>query len=93
MNKFSLSRIALSLLDFFSRAVLAVFLLSILISAISTAALRYYLPRIDDYREEILATANQNTQGLVFSASSIQSQWRPFHPAFSFNHCVNITNT
>ncbi len=82
----SMKYAALSGLDILSRLVLAVFVLSIIVSTIATVSLRYYLPRIDSYREEILSTINQNTQGLVVSAAEIESHWQPFHPAFALKH-------
>ena len=45
----------------------------VLVSAIVTGALRYYLPHIDDYRQPILDVLNENERGLLVAAKEIKS--------------------
>ena len=89
MSKEIINKVILILLDIISRSIMGIFLLVVLLSALTTAALRYYLPQVDDYRESILAQLNANNRGIIVSAEKIQSDWRPFRPGLDF-HAVSI---
>lgn len=81
MNFSLINRVALKSLDILARCVLNLFFLVVLISAVLSASVRYYLPKIDQYRETILAELNDNPRGVVVTADRINSEWRPFRPA------------
>ena len=76
----------LTLLDIFSRFVMTLFILAVIISAIVTAGFRHYLPHVDNYREQILEQLNKNPSGMIVSAERIDNDWRPFRPSLAFNN-------
>ena len=82
----SAQRLLLIVLDMFSRAVMALFIIAVLVSAVVTAGLRHYLPNVDQYREAVLTQINANSAGVVVQAEKIDSAWRPFRPALAFYH-------
>ncbi|NRB37637.1 MAG: TIGR02099 family protein [Pseudomonadales bacterium] len=82
----ALNKLVLKLLDILSRLVMAIFITVVLVSAVVTAGLRYYLPQVDEYREAILEQLNNNAQGMVVTAEKIDSDWQPLRPALVFTN-------
>ncbi|CAA0079223.1 Uncharacterised protein [BD1-7 clade bacterium] len=74
-------RIWTRLLNLLSQAVIAAFMLVVLVSAVLSSLFSYYLPRIDDYRAEVLETINHYTGDITINAEHISGSWQPFKPA------------
>ena len=56
----------------------------VILVAILSSLLRYYLPMADNYREILLEEINSRSQHVSIDAERIQSQWKPFKPGITF---------
>lgn len=70
--------------DILSHAVLILFMVVVISTAILSSLLRYYLPMADEYREDLLEQINIRSHRVSFDAEKIQSQWKPFKPGITF---------
>lgn len=68
-------------LDKLAQLVLYLFALTAIVLAIMTSLLRYYLPKIDHYREPLLALVSEKTEWQV-DTNLVNARWRQFRPSF-----------
>lgn len=67
-------------LDKLAQLILYLFAFFVIVLAIMTSLLRYYLPKIDSYRQPLLTLASERTHWQV-DASLINARWWQFRPS------------
>lgn len=70
-----------------SHAILVVFMTLVIVLAVLTSLLRYYMPQADQYREKILHLISEQT-GLTINASKLDAKWQSFRPDLRLENIV-----
>lgn len=80
-------RLLLKIADTVSHAILLMFMVSVIVLALITSLLRYYLPQADQYREQLLQLVSQQTRFTV-QADKLEASWQAFRPDISLHNVV-----
>src|SRR5690606_12274479 len=75
-------KVLLRLADALSHVILISFMVLVILAAIVTSLLRYYLPQLDQYKQPVFEWLEQQS-GWHVEAQSVSARWSTFKPDVS----------